>query len=138
MLTIVAVVSLRSLPTMATYGLGSITLYVIPALLFLVPTALVAAELATGWKGGVYVWVREAMGNRWGFEAIWLQWVQNVVWYPTQLAFVAASLAYMSSVPAWRTPGSSPPRSSSSSTGGRRCSPCGAAACSRRSVRGAA
>src|SRR4051812_25630018 len=81
MLTIVAVVSLRSLPTMATYGLGSVTLYIIPAVLFLVPTALVAAELATGWNGGVYVWVREAMGNRWGFEAIWLQWIQNVVWY---------------------------------------------------------
>ena len=63
----------------------------IPAILFLVPTALVAAELATGWKGGVYVWVREAFGNRWGFQAIWLQWIQNVVWYPTQLAFIAAS-----------------------------------------------
>ena len=94
-LTVVAVASLRSLPAMATFGLGSVTLYVIPALLFLVPTALVAAELATGWKGGVYVWVREAFGNRWGFQAIWLQWVQNVVWFPVQLSFIAASVAYM-------------------------------------------
>lgn len=94
-LTVVAVASLRSLPTMSTYGLGSITLYVIPAVLFLVPTALVAAELATGWRGGVYVWVREAFGNRWGFQAIWLQWVQNVVWYPVQLAFIAASIAFV-------------------------------------------
>lgn len=93
-LTMVAVASLRSLPTMATYGLGSITLYIIPAILFLVPTALVAAELATGWKGGVYVWVREALGNRWGFLAIWLQWIQNVVWYPVQLAFIAAAIAF--------------------------------------------
>ncbi|WP_262848184.1 amino acid permease [Mumia quercus] len=94
-LTVVVVASLRSLPTMSTYGLGSITLYLIPAVLFLVPTALVAAELATGWNGGVYVWVREALGNRWGFEAIWLQWVQNVVWYPVQLAFIAASIAFI-------------------------------------------
>lgn len=94
-LTVVAVASLRSLPAMATFGLGSITLYLIPALLFLVPTALVAAELATGWKGGVYVWVREAFGNRWGFQAIWLQWVQNVVWFPVQLSFISASLAFM-------------------------------------------
>jgi amino acid transporter len=62
---------------------------------FLVPTALVAAELATGWQGGVYVWVREATGNRWGFVAIWLQWIQNVVWYPVQLAFIAAAVAFM-------------------------------------------
>lgn len=94
-LTVVTVASLRSLPAMAVYGLGSITLYVIPAIAFLVPTALVAAELATGWKGGVYVWVREALGSRWGFVAIWLQWVQNVVWFPVQLAFIAAAIAFM-------------------------------------------
>ncbi|MFC9561769.1 amino acid permease [Agromyces sp. NPDC056965] len=94
-LTVVAVASLRSLPAMAGYGLGSITLFVIPAILFLVPTALVAAELATGWKGGVFTWVREAFGGKWGFQAIWLQWVQNVVWYPTQIAFIAASLAFV-------------------------------------------
>lgn len=95
MLTLVAVASLRSLPAMATFGLASILLFIIPAILFLVPTALVAAELATGWKGGVYTWVREAFGERWGFLAIWLQWIQNVVWYPSQLAFIAASLAYV-------------------------------------------
>ncbi|MFJ9431410.1 amino acid permease [Streptomyces sp. NPDC101490] len=94
-LTVVAVASLRSLPTMSTYGLGSITLYLIPALFFLVPVALVAAELATGWNGGVFVWVREAMGARWGFVAIWLQWIQNVVWFPVQLAFIAASFTFV-------------------------------------------
>lgn len=95
LLTLVVVASLRSLPAMAVYGLGSVTLYIIPAVLFLIPTALVAAELATGWKGGVYVWVREAFGNRWGFTAVWLQWIQNVVWYPTQIAFIAAALAFV-------------------------------------------
>ena len=101
MLTVVAVASLRSLPAMADYGLASILLYLIPAVFFLVPAALVAAELATGWKGGVYVWVREAFGNRFGFLAIWLQWIQNVVWYPIQIAFIAVSLSYVfCSVPA--------------------------------------
>ncbi|GIG26985.1 APC family permease [Cellulomonas denverensis] len=95
MLTVVVVASLRSLPAMSLYGLGSITLFIIPAILFLVPTALVAAELATGWKGGVYTWVREAFGGRLGFVAIWLQWIQNVVWYPTQIAFIAASLSFV-------------------------------------------
>ncbi len=95
LLTLVVVASLRSLPAMAIYGLGSVTLYIIPAIFFLIPTALVAAELATGWKGGVYEWVREAFGNRWGFTAVWLQWIQNVVWYPTQIAFIAAALAFV-------------------------------------------
>ncbi|MDR1189221.1 MAG: APC family permease, partial [Bifidobacteriaceae bacterium] len=99
MMTTVTVMSLRSLPAMATYGLGAVTMFVVPAVLFLIPTALVGAELATTWKGGVYVWVREAMSNRFGFVAIWLQWIQNVVWYPTQLAFIAASVAFMIGMP---------------------------------------
>lgn len=90
-----AVASVRGLPAMAEYGWASIFLYVLPALVFMVPVALVAAELASGWKGGVFVWVREAFGDRMGFSAIWQQWIQNVVWYPAQLAFFASALAYV-------------------------------------------
>ena len=46
-------------------------------------------------KGGIYAWVGKAFGVRWGFLAIWLQWIQNVVWYPTVLAFSAAAIAYV-------------------------------------------
>jgi amino acid transporter len=99
MMTTVTVVSLRSLPAIATYGLGSVTMFVVPALLFLVPTALVGAELATTWKGGVFEWVRRGISDRFGFVAIWLQWIQNVVWYPTQIAFIAASLAFLVGLP---------------------------------------
>lgn len=59
---------------------------------------MVSAELGSAFSqsgGGVYTWVKEAFGPRWGFTAIWLQWIQNVVWYPTVLGFAAASLAYL-------------------------------------------
>lgn len=90
-----AVASVRGLPAMAAYDWASIFLYVLPAILFMVPVALVAAELASGWKGGVFVWVKEAYGDRVGFFAIWQQWMQNVAWYPAQLAFFASALAYV-------------------------------------------
>ncbi len=90
-----AVASVRGLPAMAAYDWSSIFLYVLPAILFMVPVALVAAELASGWKGGVFVWVKEAFGDRIGFFAIWQQWMQNVAWYPAQLAFFASALAYV-------------------------------------------
>ncbi len=93
-LIVTAVASLRTLPTMAEYGLGSITFFLVPAIVFMVPAALVSAELATGWNGGVYVWVREGFGQRWGAQAIWLQWIQNVVLQPALLSFVAGALAY--------------------------------------------
>jgi putative glutamate/gamma-aminobutyrate antiporter len=97
MINVAAIASLRALPSMAEYGLASAFFYIIAVFIFLIPTSLVAAELATGWpkRGGVFVWVREALGQRWGFMAIWLQWIQNVVWYPTALSFTAATLAYV-------------------------------------------
>lgn len=93
--------SLRNLPVIAEFGLSAICFFVIVGLGFLVPCALVSAELATGWpkSGGIYIWVREAFGDRWGFFSIWMQWVHNVSWYPAILSFVAATLAYACNSP---------------------------------------
>lgn len=97
MINIIAVDSLRTLPISAKLGLSLISFYVIAAFAFFIPVALVAAELATAYPktGGIYVWVREAFGKRAGFITIWLQWIYNVVWYPTILAFIAAILSYL-------------------------------------------
>ena len=97
MLSLAVVISLRNLPLTASYGLGSIFFYVAAACFFMIPYALVSAELASGWPkaGGVYVWVKEALGNRWGFFAIWMQWFHNMTWYPAMLAFIGAGIAYV-------------------------------------------
>ena len=97
MLNIVAVLSLRGLPAVAEYGLGSIFYYVLAAVLFLVPTALVAAELATGWpeKGGVFRWVGEAFGYRWALVAMFMLVLEVTIWFPTALTFGGVALAYV-------------------------------------------
>ena len=95
-MNIVAVVSLRGLPSEAEYGLSSIFYYVFAALVFLVPVSLVAAELATGWPetGGVFRWVGEAFGPRWAFLAMFMLFIEVTIWFPTVLTFGAVSLAY--------------------------------------------
>lgn len=97
-LTAAAVVtSLRGLPVMATEELTMFVYIAFATILFLLPAALVSAELGGALahrEGGVYAWVGEAFGERWGFLAVWLQWIQNVVWYPTALGFAAAAGAY--------------------------------------------
>jgi len=97
MINIIAVDSLRSLPFSAMYGFSLVFFYLIAAITFLIPSGFAAAELATGWpkRGGIYVWVTEAFGPRWGFVVIWLQWIYNVVWYPTLLSFLAGAVAYI-------------------------------------------
>lgn len=95
MITIIAIDSLRTLPFSAAYGTALISYYLIAAIIFFLPVSYAVAELATGWPttGGIYVWVREAFGELPGFMTIWLQWVYNIVWYPTILAFIAGTLA---------------------------------------------
>jgi putative glutamate/gamma-aminobutyrate antiporter len=97
LISLAAVLTLRSLPSVAEYGWSSIAYYLMGAIFFFIPLALVAAELATGWPraGGLYAWVREAFSDRSGFLAIWFEWIENVVWFPTVLSFVAAAIAYV-------------------------------------------
>jgi amino acid transporter len=96
MINVIAVDSIRTLPFSAAYGYSLVFFYILAAFLFFIPTALVAAELGTGWPttGGVYVWVREAFGKKWSLVVIWLNWIYNVVWYPTIIALIAGTAAY--------------------------------------------
>lgn len=96
MINLATILSIRNWPVAAEYGLASVGIILLALFFFFVPAALISAELATGWpqKGGVFVWVKEAMGPRMGFLAIWLQWVENIVFYPTILSFIAGSFAY--------------------------------------------
>ncbi len=97
-MNVTAVVSLRGLPAEAVYGLSSAFYYLFAAIVFLIPTALVAAELAAMFsdkQGGVFRWVGEAFGPRTGFLAIWLQWIESTIWYPTVLTFGAVALAFI-------------------------------------------
>jgi len=102
-MNVTAVVSLRGLPAEAEYGLTSIFYYLFAAVFFLIPVSIVAAELATGWpqKGGVFRWVGEAFGPRWGFVAIFLLWVESTIWFPTVLTFAWVSLAFVGPNQKW-------------------------------------
>lgn len=102
-MNITTIVSLRGMPSQAEYGLHSIFYYCFAALVFLIPVSLVAAELASAYpkQGGVFRWVGEAFGARWGFAAIYYQWQAIVIWFPTVLIFAATALAYVWSPPSF-------------------------------------
>ncbi len=97
MINVAAIGSVKNWPVTAEYGFASIFYLLLSALIFFLPVSLVAAELATGWpkSGGVFIWVKEAFGHRTGFLAIWMLWIENVIWYPTVLSFIAATVAYI-------------------------------------------
>ncbi|MBN1914795.1 MAG: amino acid permease [Parachlamydiales bacterium] len=102
MITSAFVIGIRNLPTLAETGIHIIFFTFIASIGCLLPIGFISAELATGWpkEGGVYLWVKEAFGERWGFLSIYLQWIQNVVWFPAALAFFASTFSY-SFFPSW-------------------------------------
>src|SRR6516225_421376 len=95
LLTVGSVGYLGSAPALSVFGLASVFLYVLPAFVFLVPVSLVAAELASGWPGGVYNWVGQGISEPMGLLAVWCQFAQTIFYYPALLAYVASTLAYV-------------------------------------------
>lgn len=94
---ITSILSMRGLPSEAKYGVQSIFYYLFAAIVFLLPFSLVCAELASTYtkSGGLYRWVSEAFGPRWGWTAMYFEWQMVIIWFPTVLMFGAASLAYI-------------------------------------------
>lgn len=92
-----AIDSTRNLPTTALFGPQLIFFLILSAITFLIPVALVSAELtpAGNEPSGIYYWVRRGLGPKSGVVAIWLQWISTMVWYPTILSFIAGTVAYL-------------------------------------------
>jgi amino acid transporter len=97
MITIAVVISIRNFPTMALVGWGGITFNILAVVMYLIPAAFVAAELATGWpeEGGIYPWAKHAFGEHWGFTAVWLQWFQLTIGFIGILAFIGGTFGYL-------------------------------------------
>lgn len=93
-----AIDSVRNLPATALFGSSLIFFFIFSAIIFLIPVALVSAELSSTWaneEGGIYSWVKNAYGKNLAFFTIWLQWINTMAWYPTILSFIAGTLAYL-------------------------------------------
>ena len=108
LMTTAAVMSLRGVPLMSQVELTMFAYMAFAAMFFLVPAALVSAELGTTFAdkgGGVYTWVKEAYNKRVGFVAVFMQWIQNIVWYPITITFGSAAIAYIIGVPELATNG---------------------------------
>lgn len=98
LLIIGAIDSIRNLPAIALFGHSLIFLFIMAAIFFLIPSALIAADFSANAlenKNGIYYWVNNGLGKRLGVLAVWLQWINTLVWFPTVIAFMVGTLAYL-------------------------------------------
>jgi glutamate:GABA antiporter len=94
---VVTVLGPRWIAAAAHNGTSSISLWVIAAVFFFVPTAMVINELSSRFpeEGGLYVWAKEAFGDFHGFVAGWNYWIYTVFYFPGLLLASAAMSAYI-------------------------------------------
>jgi amino acid transporter len=94
---IAAVLGPRWIAAAGHNGTSSISLWVLAALLFFVPGALVINELSSRFpeEGGIYAWARDAFGPFHGFIAGWTYWIYTVFYFPGLLLASASMSAYV-------------------------------------------
>lgn len=103
MITVSMVVSIYIYPTFATSGFSLVFFLLFSGLLWFIPVCLVAAEMGTGGQGwsnaGVYSWGTAALGERWGFSMIYLQFMQISIGFVPMLYFISGAFAYLLNLP---------------------------------------
>jgi glutamate:GABA antiporter len=94
---IATVVGPRWIAAAGHNGTSSISLWILAAVLFFVPGALVINELSSRFpeEGGLYVWAKEAFGPFHGFIAGWTYWIYTVFYFPGLLLASASMSAYV-------------------------------------------
>jgi len=94
---IAAVLGPRWVASAAHSGPSSISIWLLAAVTFFLPSGLVIVELSTRYphSGGLYVWTREAFGPFHGFVAGWAYWIYTIVYFPALLNASVAMAAWL-------------------------------------------
>jgi amino acid transporter len=95
--TVSAILLLDTLAASAAIGVSSIFWWTLLGITFFVPYGLLSAELGTTYpeQGGIYAWVRDTFGKRWGTRVTWLYWLNNVLWNSSVFVLFAGIFAQM-------------------------------------------
>ncbi len=86
---IACIVATRWIPAAAHAGPGSVTLWLLAALFFVVPLAIAVGTLIVKYPGagGLYLWTRGDFGPWHGFLAFWVYWMGLAIWFPSATMF---------------------------------------------------
>ncbi len=95
--TVCAILVIDTLAPSAAIGTSSISWWVITLILFFIPYGLITAELGTTYpeQGGLYIWVKNAFGEKWAARTTWLYWINVALWMPSVYILFAGMFAQL-------------------------------------------
>ena len=96
LMAIACIVGTRWIPAAAHAGAGSVTLWFLAAVLFLVPLAIAVAALSVKYPGtgGLYLWTRNDFGRFHGFLCFAVYWIGLAIWFPSAAMFYMGAGIY--------------------------------------------
>lgn len=94
-MAIAAVLAIRSIPMIASYGPSAIAIWIVAAAFMIIPLSMVCGELAAAWPqdGGIFIWVKEAYGERIGWISTVCFLFSCVVYFPLMFQYGFAALS---------------------------------------------
>lgn len=92
-----AIFGVEAIATTAAIGPSAISWWLICIVGYFLPFGLIAAELGSTYpeQGGIYVWVKKAMGNRWAARTTWCYWIGLPLWLPAIYIAFAEIMGHM-------------------------------------------
>ena len=94
--SIASIVGVRWIASAAHAGSGSVLLWLLAALLFLIPLSIAVAALTARdpEAGGMYLWSRRDFGPWHGFLCFWIYWMSTAIWFPSAAMFYMSAAVY--------------------------------------------
>lgn len=82
LMAVVVVLVVESAAPAAAIGPSQFFWWIFLLILFFIPYGLISSELGTTYvgDGGLYDWVKQAFGRRWGGRLAWLYWINYPLW----------------------------------------------------------
>ena len=94
--TLAGTIGTRWLSAAANAGPNSITLWILAAALFLIPSTFAIAALSRKYpeQGGLYIWTKRDFGDWPGFLCFWLYWTSIALWFPNAVMAYSSMAVY--------------------------------------------
>lgn len=82
LMSVVVIMTVESVAPAAAIGPSQFFWWIFLLIFFFLPYGLVSSELGTAYtgEGGIYDWVKQAFGDRWGGRLAYLYWINYPLW----------------------------------------------------------
>ncbi|MBN1288611.1 MAG: APC family permease [Actinobacteria bacterium] len=95
--TFCAIFGVEAIAASAAIGPSAISWWLICAFGYFFPSGLICAELGSTYpeQGGIYIWIKRALGDKWAARSTWYYWIAQPLWLPAMYIAVAEIIAHM-------------------------------------------